>query len=487
MAQRARQWPRLAGATRTATLGAASLVLLAGCLRQGQMADSESAEPPTPLTEGETPGVEPADQPSGVFMFDGKPFCFAGTNNYYLIFKPQKMVDDVLNQAKAMGLKVIRSWGYIDRGSLDGTVPSTDGDGTKDGIYFQYWDAEAKRPAYNDGPDGLTRLDYLLHKAGQLGLKIIVVLTNSWKDFGGMDQYLVWYGLNHHHEFYTSEQVRAAYQAWVTHLVNRTNSLSGVKYRDDPAIFAWELANEPRCTNATRFSSPEGWDETTITRWADEMASYVKSIDPNHLVSVGDEGFFNRDGDHWTYGQGNGNSGVDHDALLALRGVDFGTFHLYPDHWGTGWRWGHQWIEDHVQAAREAGKPTVLEEYGIQAGGVGGEWAAKRRTRSYTLWNDTVLQRGGNAALFWILSGIQEDGTLYPDYDNFTVYNPSTDAALIAGYAARFQSDARACQLAGSVQPPAGTPSPFVTVAPPPGRGASAPQAAAPTRTPTAS
>src|SRR5207249_1218417 len=29
---------------------------------------------------------------------------------------------------------------------------------------------------------------------------------------------------------------------------------------------------------------------------------------------------------------------------------------------------------------------------------------------------------GGNGALYWILSGKQDDGSLYPDYDGFTVY-----------------------------------------------------------------
>lgn len=30
-------------------------------------------------------------------------------------------------------------------------------------------------------------------------------------------------------------------------LLTRKNHLTGVEYRDDPTILAWELMNEPRC------------------------------------------------------------------------------------------------------------------------------------------------------------------------------------------------------------------------------------------------
>jgi hypothetical protein len=72
------------------------------------------------------------------------------------------MVDDVLGATKSLGLKVIRIWAYLDRGSLDGTVRNVDGAGEKGGVYFQYWDPAAKRPAYNDGPTGLEHLDNVL-------------------------------------------------------------------------------------------------------------------------------------------------------------------------------------------------------------------------------------------------------------------------------------------------------------------------------------
>lgn len=35
---------------------------------------------------------------------------------------------------------------------------------------------------------------------------------------------------------------------WQT-VLNRYNSFTGIHYKDDPTIMAWELMNEPRCTS----------------------------------------------------------------------------------------------------------------------------------------------------------------------------------------------------------------------------------------------
>lgn len=397
----------------------------------------------------QTPPRSPAAPPAAAgFVLDGKPFCFAGANNYYAIYKPAPMVDDVLDSAQRLGLKVLRIWGMLDRGSLDGLVPNADGAGEKDGVYFQYWDAARGRPAYNDGPTGLERLDYVLDAAAKRDLKLIVVLVNNWRAFGGMDQYLMWYGREQHHEFFTADETRQAYRAWVEHLLSRRNTLNSRPYRDDPTVLAWELANEPRCKSGTAFDRAEGWDAATLTTWAREMSSYVKSLAPNHLVSVGDEGFLASGGEHWAYRQ---NDGVDHAALTALPDVDFGTFHLYPDDWSTPPGFGEKWIADHLDVARRLGKPTLLEEYGIKASR---GWAERREL--YGRWNDALL-RGGSAGLGWMLAGIDERGQRYPDYDGFAFYGDDATGKLLGQYA-------QASRCPPDDSPALDGPSPFVRV-----------------------
>ena len=58
------------------------------------------------------------------------------------------------------------------------------------------------------------------------------------------------------------------------------------------------------------------------------MSAYVKSIDPNHLVAIGDEGFFQGQSGGYPY---NANEGVDFSANIKIASIDFGTFHSYPE------------------------------------------------------------------------------------------------------------------------------------------------------------
>lgn len=398
-----------------------------------------------------------AAPPSAGFELAGKPFCFAGANNYYAIYKPRPMVDDLLDSAQHLGLKVLRIWGMVDRGSLDGTVPNADGVGHKDGVYFQYWDVAQQRPAYNDGPNGLERLDYVLAAAAERDLKLIVVLVNNWRAFGGMDQYLMWYGRDQHHEFFTSEETKQAYRDWAAHVVSRRNTVNGRVYRDDPTVLAWELANEPRCKGGSSFDRDTGWDSATLTRWAGEMSGYLKSLAPNQLVSVGDEGFLATGGEHWAYRQ---NDGVDHAALTALPHVDFGTFHLYPEDWRTPPGFAEKWIADHVEVARRLGKPTLLEEYGVKATR---GWPERRE--SYGRWNDALL-RASVPGLSWMLAGKDENGSRYPDYDGFAFYGDDATGKLLGGYA---RSVASSCE---APSPSLSPPSPFVSVRRAPRRSA---------------
>ena len=371
------------------------------------------------------------------FMLDGSPFYYAGTNCYYLTFKSQEAVDSVFKDAEAMGLKVIRVWGNLDVGVKTGTTDSegkpvftnnNDGPGEKDGIYFRYFDKDLGKPVINEGKDGLQKLDYALYQAEKHGIKLLITFTNYWDAFGGMGQYIKWAqelgisGLKKD-DFYTNETLKGWYKDYVNGLLNHTNPYTGRKLKDEPSVFAWELANEPRCNTDAQCK------DNILYNWAKEMSEYVKSVDPNHMVALGDEGFYNKPYGYYNeYTTSNyafyGAEGVDFEKLMTIDTLDFGTPHLYLDQWGMKHTGTGQddllWFKIHGETCAELGKPVILEEFGLTNRTI--------RDSEYEQWfevlegnvYETVEYAGTN---YWMIASYV-DGALYPDYDQYTVYGP---------------------------------------------------------------
>lgn len=366
------------------------------------LANPLTASPVLAATHEDTETHGFVERKKANFTLDEKTFFFAGTNNYYLHYKSHFMIDGVLTTAATLGLKVIRTDGFLDGKDADGFVMQP-----TPGVYPE---------------DGYERFDYTVWKAGQLGLRLVVMLTNNWDAFGGMDQYVSWFGGTKHDDFYTNPQIKNAYKQYVQHFVQRTNRYTGRVMTHEPAIMTWELANEPRCE-----SDPSG---DTLLHWADEMSHFIKQLDPRHLVAVGDEGFYNMPGNpDWARA---GISGVDWKRLIALPYIDYGTLHLYPNDWGKDANWAVQWIKDHIRDGHAAGKPVVLEEFGWRD--------LTARDAIYRSWTDTVYQEGGNGDQFWILTGLQDDGTLYPNYDGYRVTRFDSTANVLSAHAAQMNA-----------------------------------------------
>ncbi|KAJ0426715.1 mannan endo-1,4-beta-mannosidase C [Aspergillus carlsbadensis] len=287
------------------------------------------------------------------FQLDGKDFYFAGSNAYYFPFNDnQTDVELGLTAAKKAGLNVFRTWGFNDKNvtEIEGGLPQYGGEGAGETeVVFQWWEN-------GTSVIDLEPFDKVVNAAEKTGIKLIVALTNNWADYGGMDVYTVNLGGRYHDDFYRLPQIKKAYKRYVKEMVTR--------YRNSPAIMAWELANEPRCGAdgvRTLPRSEAGCTPDLITSWIDEMSTYIKRLDRQHLVTWGGEGGFNYDSDDWAY---NGTDGGDFDEELKLPNVDFGVFHSYPDWWSKTVQWTDQWVRDHARVGREVGKPVVHEEYG---------------------------------------------------------------------------------------------------------------------------
>jgi mannan endo-1,4-beta-mannosidase len=214
----------------------------------------------------------------------------------------------------------------------------------------------ARTWAFPDGrPYWLERMDGLIEDALREGVRLILPLVNHWPDFGGAPAALAELGIEGPvEEFYRSPEARRWYGERTREVVER--------YAGSPAILAWELANEPRCARAL------------LLDWVREMSAHVKECDPATLLAVGDEGW-------------------ETAALLEIAAIDFGTYHFYPEAWGMRPSDGRRWIEKHIEAGRRAGKPVVLEEYGL------GD--AADRERWYPEWKAAAEAGGGS--LVWMI------------------------------------------------------------------------------------
>ncbi|KAJ3095662.1 hypothetical protein HK100_005761, partial [Physocladia obscura] len=347
------------------------------------------------------------------FVLDGCPFAFVGGNTYYTIMEDlfqdsKQATDNIIALYRAKGLKVLRLNTMYDASTKTSSNP-----------WFQNL-TDGTAAVYNDGPTGLGLLDYVVYAAGQNNIKVVISLVNNWQAGGGMNLYVATQNGVYHDEFYTSTVLQGLYKSWVNHLLTRVNTYNNVAYNADPTIMLWELANEPRCLGNTLPASPTCGVQTIIT-WATTMSAYVKSIAPNQLVSLGDEGFYHNNSAVSTSYPFTANEGIDFDATLAIPTIDAGSIHTYPE----GWRvptpydaWGNLWYNAHQASCVAANKPCYVGEYGITL-------ASGLRDEVYTSW-DATWEVNKMANLVWMINGNVSWGP-FPDSDGFELYVTDSD------------------------------------------------------------
>lgn len=380
-----------------ATIGAIVFGLLT---RVEPAAHEPSPTPSATTTASPSPSVGPQNfvtAEGDALVLDGQPFRYTGANAYTLIFEAPATIAVYMKTAKESELTVMRTWGFFDIGTPEGElgVEINNRD-----IYFQYWDIEANKPAYNDGENGLVHLDQVIAAAGEQGIKLVLPLVNNWTAFGGIDQYVRWAGGQYHDDFFTNEEIKGWYRDWVEHVLNRTNTITGVKYKDDPTILAWELGNELQCSESGPYPPSENCGSEIMVAWADEMSQHVRSLDPNHLIGWGGEGFLCTEpgGDSWLT---NCSASADPAALLDLDTIDIHGIHVYPNHWQptespAGWQeWAAGWIDVHGEVATAANKPYYIGEYG---------WVDQsQRMLVFDDWLQHFYDAGGDGSHFWLM------------------------------------------------------------------------------------
>ncbi|KQS55777.1 hypothetical protein ASG17_06875 [Brevundimonas sp. Leaf363] len=367
--------------------------------------------------------------PQGL-MLGGAPYRFVGANAAFYAYMGAEGIGDrdrlkrELDDLRAMGVTNLRVMG--------GSELSADG-----GLQRAF-----NRPDGTQDADLMAGLDFLMVEMAARGMKAVVYLTNFWDWSGGMMAYLSW--LNDGRTmvmndpsapwpafpeyvagFYTTPPAIARYHAYIRTIVGRTNSISGVRYTDDPTIMSWQLANEPRpggdvVAGAARLPAYYGWIETT--------ADLIKSLDHNHLVSSGSEGLVGC---------------LERADCVAKahapRSIDYLTIHVWPHNWGwldyrdmartydAGWERSADYIRQHAAFAGLLRKPMVVEEFGFPRDGpeYGPGTPTTYRDRFYRGLLEQVAASPGviSGSNFWTWVGSEDAGW------NRTIFRPRRQAA----------------------------------------------------------
>lgn len=377
-------WQRVKNGLRNAGLRVLVLALLFA------PAAVSGADDPSATSFTKTSGTE--------FTADGRPFFVTGVNNHYLTFGSQDEVTRVLDDAVAMGANVVRTFLQPVIGSLNGSIATMwnwriEGDASDlavRGTYLLYWDPRTSGMAVNDGANGMQKVDFLIAEAGKRRLRLIIAFLDFWTYTGGAQQMRAWYGSRDESGFFFHDRrTKRDYRTWVSHVVQRLNPLTGLVYRDDPSIMAWELMNEGNAR-----------PEALRLAWTAEMSAYVKSLDPNHLVSSGHANVLEKLSD------------------LTIPTLDFGTWHGYPLYYKLTVAQFNDTITEFCQLAARARKPVLLEEFGYAR-------SNRDSAEAYAVWLDR-LTRDPNCAgwVVWRLVSRQDSGR-YPvdEHDQFDIRN----------------------------------------------------------------
>ncbi|EEF52605.1 mannan endo-1,4-beta-mannosidase 7 [Ricinus communis] len=351
------------------------------------------------------------------FMLNGSPFYANGFNAYWLMYfatdnSMRNKVSSVFQEARNHGLTLARTWAFND--GQDRALQYSPG-------------------SYNE--QAFQGLDFVISEAKRNGIKLVLSLVNNYESFGGKKQYVNWarsqgQSISSDDDFFTNSVVKGYYKNHIKTVLTRRNSITGVAYKDEPTIMAWELMNEPRCT-----SDPSG---KTIQTWITEMASYVKSIDSNHLLEAGLEGFYGQSSSEKQHYNPNFQIGTDFVANNQIPDIDFATVHSYPDQWlpsaddESQQSFLNDWLNNHIQDAQNIlHKPVLFAEFGKSSRTA----AYNQRDQLFNTvyWAIYSSARGGGAAaggMFWQLFTGGMD-SFRDGYEVVFNENPST-AGIIA-------------------------------------------------------
>ena len=304
----------------------------------------------------------------GHFVRHGEPYYYVGTNFWYGAILgsegqggDRKRLCRELDKMKSLGIDNLR------------ILVGSDG---KRGVKTKVEPTLQEAPGvYNDTI--LAGLDYLLMQMEKRKMVAVLYLNNSWEWSGGYGYYLEQAGLGQAprpneagysafmqfvSQYASCEKAHQLFYDYVRFIIGRTNRYTHRRYVDDPAIMSWQIGNEPRAFSKEALPAFE--------RWLAEASSLIRSLDSNHLISIGSEGSWGCENDIACY-----------ERICADKNVDYCNIHLWPYNWswarkehlvedlGVSCTNTKEYIDAHLSVCARIGKPVVMEEFGYPRDG----------------------------------------------------------------------------------------------------------------------
>lgn len=363
----------------------------------------------------------------GHFERNGKPYYFVGTNFWY---------GAILGSEGQGGdrQRLIRELDNLKAAGMDNLRILVGSDGER-GVKTKVEPTLQIAPGvYNDTI--LAGLDFLLVEMGKRDMVAVLYLNNSWEWSGGYSFYLQHAGagiaprpneagypayMDFVARYAANQKAHELFYDYVRFIVGRTNRYTGKKYTDDPAIMSWQIGNEPRA-----FSQEA---KEPFAQWLAEASSLIRSLDANHLISIGSEGSWGCENDMSLY-----------EKICADKNVDYMNIHLWPYNWSWA-RARHlradlqracantkDYIDSHLAISAKLHKPLVMEEFGFPRDGFSFSKEASTTVRDdyydyvFSLINDARKSGGFFAGCnFWGWGG---EAT--PEHDDWQVGDPYT-------------------------------------------------------------
>jgi mannan endo-1,4-beta-mannosidase len=288
-------------------------------------------------------------------------------------FPDEFEIRDVLRALQQMGARATRCFALSITAPSDGGVP----------VYI------SGRRNYNEA--AFRTLDRVLALCPEYDVRVIIplIIAQNFVGWRGVDEFAALAG-KPGSAFWTDPEIKDDFRDLIRYVLNRRNTVSGLLYRDDPAILAWQLGNEFPSWWGDRRLDEKTW-KPRVTAWSCEMAACLKQVDPRHLVMEG---------------------GGDRAAFIADPNIDVLSTHLY-EYWNRlgGGSTDLAALARADRAETLGRKPLIIDEFGL-----GSLETIRQLMRA-------IREDGIVGGLLWGIRGHRRDGGFYYHNEGGTPVN----------------------------------------------------------------